>query len=276
MNFLNDQFEKTSKDNWTAAAERQLKTLPVSSLSWTPYDNVFLGSYYDKSDLKNLDEQLNFFEGLPAHRWKLYQSVVNNSDENANKRAIAALINGCDGIVFDQKPNEKVLKDIDTAICDIFYKKDDKLCVFNRTEAYSYTYINHHPFDQIQDILSKGNPKICRPAFQDFFTEIAVVRSIRYLLEQQGLSDIHIHTDVPIHENKEFEYFLGTTCAMAAIMGGSHSVALPKIHSQRLSQNIANLIRDESKIGQYTDQIGGSYYIEHLTHLYINQHSNGK
>ena len=55
-------------------------------------------------------------------------------------------------------------------------------------------------------------------------------------------------------------------------MGGSHSVDFSTASGDtRISRNTGNLIREESGINTYSDQCGGSYYVETLTDKIIKK-----
>jgi methylmalonyl-CoA mutase N-terminal domain/subunit len=94
--------------------------------------------------------------------------------------------------------------------------------------------------------------------------EIATLRALKFLLKKSG--HIHIHTHIPKHASDEHQWFLNTTAGLASILGGSHSIDFSTaIGDPRISRNTGNLIREESGIEEYSDQCGGSYYIEVLT-----------
>ena len=68
--------------------------------------------------------------------------------------------------------------------------------------------------------------------------------------------------------------------AMAAVLGGTQSLhtnafdealALPTEFSARIARNTQLVVRDETGITNVIDPLGGSYYVEHLTHSLANE-----
>ena len=68
--------------------------------------------------------------------------------------------------------------------------------------------------------------------------------------------------------------------AMAAVLGGTQSLhtnaldealALPTEFSARIARNTQLIVRDETGITNVIDPLGGSYYVEHLTHSLVNE-----
>lgn len=268
-------FPRTSKEQWKQLAEKQLKGAdPDVELTWKNDAEIKLEAYYDKSDTEELNYLQDFFGKIESHRWKLYERVEVTNEKEANSKALKALIGGCDGIIFNLKIDantDSLLKDIDSNICDvsIVSSVDNS---FNLEVANSITNENcifeeEHftsPISQLAHFIRKiENQKfIHRTAFADFFLEISAVRALRYLLDQP----VHIHTQVSKHQSKEHQWFLNTTAGLASILGGTHSIDFStSIGDARISRNTGNLIREESGIEEYSDQCGGSYYIEVLT-----------
>lgn len=278
-------FPSADKKKWNELATKQLKGVdPMDALQWKNEAGIQLSAYYDNSDTQSLNYLHDFFTNLPSHDWKLYEEIEVIDVEQANRRALIALMGGCDGIIFqvDEATNRDLLfKDIDLNICDVsikgspsFQTKDlSGFTLFNGGNCYEAIH-SLNPIDRIVDVLQNvGNSEyIYRYTEKDFFLEIACIRALRYLLNNMGSDHVHIHTYIPLHENPEQQWFLNTTSGLASILGGSHSIAFPTATGDpRISRNTGNLIREESKIATYTDQCGGSYYIETLTDQIIKR-----
>lgn len=281
-----EAFSSITKDQWEVLAAKQLKGAnPKEHLSWENDAEISLDGYYDSSDLSELNYLSDFFSTLPPHRWKLYESIPKMEITKSNTSAIKALMGGCDGIIFEDFSYENldsVLKDINPEICDICIITNDNTEppkeIFGFISAPGgnciASYESQNPIAQLKSILSEiSNEKfIRRIAFKDFFLEIASVRALRFLLATKDIKEVHIHTKVPAHEHTDHQWFLNTSSALASILGGSHSIDLTTaIGDSRISRNTGNLIREESGINEYTDQCGGSYYIEVLTHKIIQE-----
>lgn len=278
-------FQTVTSERWHKEARKQLKGKdPNSELIWDSLGLHEIKPYYDESDLKNLSDQINFFKQLPGHFWKLYEKVNVEDEKSANEKALAALTGGCDGIIF--KPSAEVnvdllLKGIDLTLCDISIDQHiDGAVGMNSKNC--LTLINAStPAKQINDLLSKKRDYhewILRQSFKDFFVEIASVRALRYLLnnEKHGES-IKIHTSILKHEWADHQWFLNTTAGLASILGGSYSIDFPTAEGDsRISRNVGNIIREESGIDQYEDQCGGSFFVESLTNQIIQKVRNQK
>ncbi|MEO9869357.1 methylmalonyl-CoA mutase family protein [Ekhidna sp.] len=276
-------FPKIDRTGWENLAQKQLKGAnPLHELSWKNDGGLDLERYYDESDLIELTYLSDFFTDLKPHRWKLYQRIASEDIKEANREALEALMGGCDGIIFDLTNSNKtddLLKNIDEQICDLSFINNsldslptksvlftDSNCIFEKKPHTS-------PITQLVELISslESETFVHRKAFVDFFLEIASVRALRYLLNQKSM-EVHIHTQIPKHESEEHQWFLNTTAGLASILGGSHSIDLTThIGDSRISRNTGNLIREESGIKEYTDQCGGSYYIEVLTDKIIKE-----
>lgn len=271
-------FPPLSKQEWKQLAEKQLKGAnPDQELRWKNEAEIELEGYYDTSDLASLKYLEDFFTSIKPHRWKLYEEVEVKEAKYANEQILKALMGGCDGVILNitEEINiEKALIDVDTSICDISIKSDQKISTSNLSGFHIMPGGNCYqaiesidPIGQIKGVLSniENQAFIYRTSFQDFFLEIASVRALRFLLGQKG-SNAQIHSHVPLHNSDEHQWFLNTTAGLASILGGSHSVDFSTaIGDPRISRNTSNLIREESGIEEYHDQCGGSYYIEVLT-----------
>lgn len=279
-------FEKSNKSDWLQLAQNQLKgDDPMTKLSWESSGLNGLLPYYDSSDLDGLTYLNEFFTQLPSHRWKLYERIDAEEVKQSNTQALDALMGGCDGIIFDLKTSiesSELLKNIDISICDISFFSEQEVEASGLTgmlhaggskNVFTETKPHSSVIEQVKELLSNasGHRFIHRTGFSDFFVEIAAIRALRYLLEQQKLS-IHIHTSVPAHESEEHQWFLNTTIGLASILGGSHSIDMHTATGDpRITRNVGNLIREESKITEYQDQCGGAYLVEALTDQIIKE-----
>lgn len=265
-------FPKTSLEDWKAkASELTENEDPLEKLKWSSHGIHDLLPYYDH-EFSIPTEQQDFFENIPHHRWKLYQQVHVSDEKTGNQEALAALMGGCDGILFrntNQVNEEVLLKDIDSTICDLFFDdftSNASITVLSSEHSLSLDETDS-PINQIAQALKSTEKQkfLFRTSFPDFFMEIATIRAMRFLLKSKGLTP-SIHTSIPAHESPDHQWFLNTTAGLAAILGGSHSIDLqPGLSDPRIARNVGNLIRDESKIDNYEDQCGGSYFVEVLT-----------
>ncbi len=286
-------FPSTSKSDWVALAANQLKNDdPISQLQWHIEPSIQVDPYYDASDLQGLEYLTNFFQNLRPFDWKLYQKIEITDEKTANQMALEALEGGCDGVIFQSTgipKTELLLNGIITDICDISFVTSadlqasheiNKLNGFvtskNHRTAYQCSE-NASAISQIVDIISGVSQLgyVTRTSFKDFFLEIATIRSIRFLLQDHLTLDpnsVHIHSSIQQDDNDDHQWFLNTTAGLASILGGSNSIDFHEAKgSARISRNVGNLIREESGIKTYSDQCGGSYYLETLTHALIEE-----
>jgi len=122
----------------------------------------------------------------------------------------------------------------------------------------------------------------------NFFMEIAKLRAARQMWARtmKGLGAkkpeslmlrTHCQTSgVSLTEQDPFNNIVRTAYeAMAAVLGGTQSlhtnsfdeaIALPTETSARIARNTQLILQSEAKVTQVVDPLGGSYYVEALTH----------
>jgi methylmalonyl-CoA mutase len=122
----------------------------------------------------------------------------------------------------------------------------------------------------------------------NFFMEVAKLRAARLLwaqiMEKFGAKKTdslmlrtHCQTSgVSLTEQDPYNNVVRTTIeAMAAVLGGTQSlhtnsldeaIALPTEFSARIARNTQLILQNESQITHVVDPLGGSYYVEALTH----------
>jgi methylmalonyl-CoA mutase len=127
----------------------------------------------------------------------------------------------------------------------------------------------------------------------NFFMEIAKLRAARLLWAQimaefkpkdQKSSMLRTHcqtSGVSLTEQDPYNNVIRTTIeAMAAVLGGTQSlhtnaldeaIALPTDFSARIARNTQLVIQHETGITSVIDPLGGSYYMETLTHSLVKE-----
>src|SRR6266849_6788857 len=122
----------------------------------------------------------------------------------------------------------------------------------------------------------------------NFFMEIAKLRAARYLwarlvkpFEPKNPASLALRTHcqtsgVSLTEQDPYNNVVRTTIeALAAVLGGTQSlhtnsfdeaIALPTPQSARIARNTQLILAEESGIPNVIDPLGGSYYVESLTH----------
>lgn len=112
----------------------------------------------------------------------------------------------------------------------------------------------------------------------DFFHELARLRALKVLLNkaiplQSGKNlPVHFHVEPQPGTSEGAHLLQQTTSGLASIIGGADSIAFHPGNSEwaangahRVSRNIGNLIRHESRLGELADFSNGSYFIDSLT-----------
>src|SRR5262249_46400800 len=122
----------------------------------------------------------------------------------------------------------------------------------------------------------------------NFFMEVAKLRAARLLwarliqpFEPKNPASLALRTHcqtsgVSLTEQDPYNNIIRTTIeALAAVLGGTQSLhtnsfdealALPSEFAARLARNTQLIIAEETGVPRVVDPLGGSYYIEHLTH----------
>ena len=123
----------------------------------------------------------------------------------------------------------------------------------------------------------------------NFFMEVSKLRAARLLWatlmkerfqpKSSGSLMLRTHcqtSGVSLTGQDPYNNVIRTTIeAMAAVLGGTQSLhtnafdealALPTEFSARIARNTQLVVRDETGITNVIDPLGGSYYVEHLTH----------
>ena len=127
----------------------------------------------------------------------------------------------------------------------------------------------------------------------NFFMDIAMLRAARFLWHRlmsqfnpknakSSMLRTHCQTSGwSLTEQDPYNNVIRTTLeAMSAVLGGTQSlhtnsfdeaIGLPTDFSARIARNTQIIIQEESQICHVIDPLGGSYYIESLTHSIINE-----
>ena len=108
---------------------------------------------------------------------------------------------------------------------------------------------------------------------QKFFLEIARLRALRLLvanLSENKNFEIHTHISLSELDSDHSDYIKKTAALLSAYLGGSNVVFLGLLedhldNNTRLEMNIQHILQLESKLNNYQDPMGGSFFMEDLT-----------
>jgi methylmalonyl-CoA mutase len=120
------EFSKSTFKNWLKEIKQKGSYLDFEKeLKWRDPSGTELDPFYDASNTTAATYITHFFSSQPYPQWKLLHKIEVKDDKTANREALEALNNGCEGIIFDVKhhaPNPDILYDqIQAAHCSIFF-----------------------------------------------------------------------------------------------------------------------------------------------------------
>lgn len=119
-----------------------------------------------------------------------------------------------------------------------------------------------------------------------YFIAIAKIRALKILwenlLQAYDCESIPLPIDATISpeaygDNTNTNMIRSMTVAMSAVIGGVHRLTvLPADHQKnssavRIARNIQHLLKMESYMDRVIDPAAGSFYIEHLTKLFVEK-----
>ena len=120
------EFSKSTFKNWLKEIKQKNPHLDFEKeLKWRDPSGIELDPFYDASNTTAATYITHFFSSQPYPQWKLLHKIEVKDDKTANREALDALNNGCEGIIFDVQhhaPNPDILYDqIQAAHCSIFF-----------------------------------------------------------------------------------------------------------------------------------------------------------
>ena len=301
LNF--SEFKTVDRVRWKESAIAQLGGGSIEhKLDWISEFGLTHTAYYDKSDLKELDYLHDFSARLTKHKWKLYEHINEVNSIINNILALDALNKGCEGVLFSLNRNsdlEILTEGILFDHCEISFLLNDSPTsdiaefrieknVMGFVLASDGQFLGWHSdkfsqnsgLDNLSEMIidyaqsPKKSPVIFLKVGNDFFSEIARIRALRYLFWrvahvvgiQLDPNEISIHCEVEKSDLINENLFVQTTASLSAVIGGANSLSFdPSNSNSRIIRNIGNLIRDEAKIDIFENASRGSFFIDNLT-----------
>ncbi|MFK7776259.1 MAG: methylmalonyl-CoA mutase family protein [Saprospiraceae bacterium] len=110
MKSLFKDFKKSSKKDWLAKVEKDLKGKPIENLNWKIQEDLVVTPFAHSEDLKELPKPI--LENRKSNDWEKGVRIVVNEVKTANQEAIFLLEKGANALCFElvKKPNKKELK----------------------------------------------------------------------------------------------------------------------------------------------------------------------
>jgi len=301
-----NEFLKSGYKDWINDATKLLKgESPEEKLRWSSIDELQLDAYYDESQIENLGYIGEYLKSRwpKINHWVQYELIAVSSATAANKKAKTALLNGCEGVIFDGDLStvsvSDLLKDIAPEHCyiSLINRSSEKISVtipnlkgfgINiNTDSGDFQPViwQENSSDLIEDTANilheylKTNKEqtLSLEIGNDFFHEIARIRSIQLILnaisKRNGVEpNYSIHIRAAAGTNESDHLLKQSTECLAAIIAGADAVSTQEGDaswaangSGRISRNIGNLIRHESKLEEIQQAANGSYFIDYLT-----------
>lgn len=118
MNDANDlfaEFPPTSKAEWVAQVEKELRGRPFADLQWHLDDEIVLDPFYHADEWQSLPEPL--FQ-KKNNDWEIGEYVFVNDFQAANRQALQALAGGVNALFFQVK-HEPSLEELGILLKDI-------------------------------------------------------------------------------------------------------------------------------------------------------------
>ena len=291
LNF--SEFRAAGVADWKSVANKELKGEdPDVRLSWSSDSSITLGAYYDINNGNGLDYISSFFNVKQPTSWTHYEEIIVHDSKEANQVALSALNGGCDGVIFHVSSEQ----DLDTLTRGILFEHCKVSFVVSGEESLNAVreFATTHTIsgfvlskeaiigagknyvDQVVQTVSAAVGSDVKPIFlelgQDFFHEMVKVRAIRFLtnqlVSQKGLitENIQIHVRPKSVDIFDEHIFTQVSAGLAGIVGSADSVSFGTNGDRdRISRNVGNLFKEESKLGSSKDAASGSYFIDFLT-----------
>ncbi len=295
------EFAKNDQRFWEELIKRTDPDLSLDSLVWKLDPQVPLGIFYDSSSSKGTG-YISCFFSQSRHQWIQCQEVKVKDSKKANSEALEALMLGCEGVVFRGDFNEVALPEVTKGIhpehCQVSFihtgiekPVNEVLQVvrsfhgFNNFQAKRGTLFIEEPSRLEDEVLSSVKNLFSQAKTSEdegvvlslnitkaFYHEIARLRALRYLIEKELQKKLFIHSRLPEGTDEGNHLMVLSTTGLSAIAGMSDSISFPSgnpdwaAHSSaRISRNVGNLLRHESKLDEMVDVSGGSYFLDFLT-----------
>lgn len=295
------EFPKTTFSDWEEAAKKLLKGKdPNETLTWSSIEDIDLKAYYDHSTAEGLGYIAHTLNQSESKEWIQYERIDVTESRSANQQAKQALMNGCSGIIFAGDLSainmDDLLKGIEPEHCYLgFINSGTPIEIQNTIKGFGTgVSVNGNDFNELIPIPSTNIKEeitlsinslfrtdkeltLSLTIGSDFFHELSKLRVIRLLAK--GLEKLHsrkfgftIHSLLKKGADEGNHLLLQTTSGLAAIIGGTDSITFDSGEpswaakgSHRISRNIGNLIRHESKMNAIQSAANGSYFIDALT-----------
>lgn len=110
MKSLFKDFKKSSKKDWLAKVEKDLKGKPIESLNWEINENLVISPFAHSEDLKELPKPI--LENRKSNDWEKGVRIIVKNVKTANQEALFLLEKGANAMCFEflKNPNKKEMQ----------------------------------------------------------------------------------------------------------------------------------------------------------------------
>ena len=265
-------FEPSSKQDWLDQIEKDLRGASFSSLE-KERNGIAIAPIYHAEDSnsspdpkgaiglcqnvmplrKDFADQVAFWQARGVNAFNLLGASASEVEELINDNIAFVL---CDGAV----DHNKAIQRSEGIICNEANPQDRLKQIKGQLDARA-----GHDIQFVE----------CQIGF-DFFHDLAFLRALRILVSATNESTpIFVTIQNPFGGNHYEDLIRNTVSIAAAIIGKAdgilHSVDLTadSEKNRNLSKNILNVLTEESKLHWVKNASEGAYYIEYLTHQYL-------
>ncbi len=277
-------FDNWSKEVWLKGLQKELGEATAESLNWTFAEGMKTTPYAPSHKSLHLKSFPTVFK---VGAWiqtgsaeEIMDALMGGAESlffSSGKLDTVALNGVLGNIIQFQTANEADLKAIKSWYDQAGFSADEWYgAIF--TQQDSTVVIEGSTTEAVVQSIQKQyanlNGDCCQVVYHttgSYFFDIAVLRVIRFILEQtqpqpqiqviaKGIGDADAYNDL----------LRLSTQALSAVLGGANSIVLQPIaheqahQAQRWARNILHLIREESRFENRADFGNGAYFIEQI------------
>ncbi len=167
-------------------------------------------------------------------------------------------------------------------------REDQSSLIKVNTENLDWIDHNRHIIKEtISELESKSKNSIVVwiDVTENFYHEIARIRALKFcfitLAEIYKESKVQIHANILSGKNESHHILKQTTAGLSAIISGADSISFESGDknwlggaSRRISRNVGNILREESRLADSRNASSGSYFLDELTATLIKTFSS--
>lgn len=201
---LFEDFDKVSHQDWLDKIAVDLKGKDFQeTLVWNSDEGIDVQPFYNSSDAISTSTPLK-----KSDNWKIRETIIIQSIEKANKKALLALKGGANAIQFigevkEQTEMDKLLKDIQTDLIEIhFYTSAPS--VLSKLVSLTQGSIS---YDYLGEYFTSGNWNTSKENDIKKLTDITAVESTLNTITVKSINSVTIIQELAFSLSQAVEYF---------------------------------------------------------------------